>query len=171
MCCRWRCWWAGWRRRGWGSVCGGGPAGRPSQAGGSSRGWPTRRQVGGQLAAARSVRFAKEGRMVCLARSLGLTCATALNRRVSCPHAGGSTVRCPPAACSGPAAAMKCIESWSFSLMNILSGWLPNAAQSVAAISVAFNLYGGFPGGPCASGRRPCMHCVLAARRVAKGRR
>ncbi|PSC71055.1 MATE efflux family isoform A [Micractinium conductrix] len=39
-------------------------------------------------------------------------------------------------------AAMKCIESWSFSLMNILSGWLPNAAQSVAAISVAFNLYG-----------------------------
>lgn len=37
---------------------------------------------------------------------------------------------------------MKCIESWSFSLMNILAGWLPGAAQSVAAIAVAFNLYG-----------------------------
>lgn len=37
---------------------------------------------------------------------------------------------------------MKCIESWSFSLMNVLAGWLPGAAQSVAAISVAFNLYG-----------------------------
>ncbi|KAI7842583.1 hypothetical protein COHA_003687 [Chlorella ohadii] len=39
-------------------------------------------------------------------------------------------------------AAMKCIESWSFSLMNVLAGWLPGAAQAVAAISVAFNLYG-----------------------------
>ena len=38
--------------------------------------------------------------------------------------------------------AMKCIESWSFSLMNVLAGWLPNAAQSVAALAVAFNLYG-----------------------------
>jgi MATE family multidrug resistance protein len=37
---------------------------------------------------------------------------------------------------------MKCVESWSFSLMNILAGWLPGAAQAVAAISVAFNLYG-----------------------------
>jgi len=37
---------------------------------------------------------------------------------------------------------MKCIESWSFSLMTLLAGWLPGAAQAVAAISVAFNLYG-----------------------------
>lgn len=39
-------------------------------------------------------------------------------------------------------AAMKCVESWSFSLMNVLAGWLPGAAQAVAALSVAFNLYG-----------------------------
>lgn len=37
---------------------------------------------------------------------------------------------------------MKCVESWSFSLMNVLAGWLPGAAQAVAALSVAFNLYG-----------------------------
>ncbi|KAL4857142.1 Protein DETOXIFICATION 15 [Chlorella vulgaris] len=39
-------------------------------------------------------------------------------------------------------AAMKCVESWAFSLMGVLAGWLPGAAQAVAAISVAFNLYG-----------------------------
>ena len=37
---------------------------------------------------------------------------------------------------------MKCVESYSFSLMNVMAGFLPGAAQSVAALSVAFSLYG-----------------------------
>lgn len=53
------------------------------------------------------------------------------------------TAACPASHHAYPAlSAMKCIESWSFSLMNVLAGWLPNAAQSVAALAVAFNLYG-----------------------------
>eukprot|EP00887_Chlorella_sp_A99_P006737 scaffold3.g6737.t1 len=39
-------------------------------------------------------------------------------------------------------AAMRCIESWSFSICTVASGFLPNAEAAVAAISVAFNLYG-----------------------------
>ena len=29
---------------------------------------------------------------------------------------------------------MKCVESYSFSLMNVMAGFLPGAAQSVAAL-------------------------------------
>jgi multidrug resistance protein, MATE family len=39
-------------------------------------------------------------------------------------------------------AAMKCIESWSFSICTIAAGFLPDATESVAAIGLAFNLYG-----------------------------
>ena len=51
------------------------------------------------------------------------------------------------------AAAMKCIESWSFSLCTLLAGWLPDPDSAVAAIGVAFNVSGErLPGCLCRQG-------------------
>ncbi|KAK9815228.1 hypothetical protein WJX72_000308 [[Myrmecia] bisecta] len=41
-----------------------------------------------------------------------------------------------------PSCLMKCVESWSFSLMTLVAGLLPDPDSAVAAIAVAFNLYG-----------------------------
>lgn len=40
------------------------------------------------------------------------------------------------------ACAMRAIESWSLSLCSIAAGWLPDPAQSLAAMAVAFSVYG-----------------------------
>lgn len=37
---------------------------------------------------------------------------------------------------------MRAIESWSLSLCSVAAGWLPNPAQSLAAMAVAFSIYG-----------------------------
>ena len=41
-----------------------------------------------------------------------------------------------------PSAAMKCIESYSFSLCTVAAGLLPDPRNSISAIGVAFNVYG-----------------------------
>ncbi|PRW60882.1 MATE efflux family [Chlorella sorokiniana] len=40
------------------------------------------------------------------------------------------------------ACAMRAIESWSLSLCSVAAGWLPNPEASLAAMAVAFSLYG-----------------------------
>lgn len=46
------------------------------------------------------------------------------------------------AALAYPSCLMRCAESWGFSLMTLAAGMLPDPSTCVAAISVAFNVYG-----------------------------
>jgi hypothetical protein len=40
-------------------------------------------------------------------------------------------------------AAMKCVESWSFSLCTVVAGWLPDPHSAVAAIAGKGRIFGG----------------------------
>ena len=58
----------------------------------------------------------------------------------------------------------QCAESWAFTLMTIVASLLPNAEVAVAAIGVAYNVYGilfiafvAFSMAACAQARAVCQ--------------
>lgn len=48
----------------------------------------------------------------------------------------------PLAVLAYPAAAMKCAESWAFTLMTLAASLLPDPCTATAAVGVSYNVYG-----------------------------
>ena len=54
-------------------------------------------------------------------------------------------------------AAMGCLENWAFSSMELFAGRLPDPTAAVAAVGVAFSIYGFLFMGFGALGRAVCV--------------